>query len=218
VAACWVPLPSDSDSTLAWVIESYSNVQFANEVDREGRFNAYDGSFCTDEGAAKESSLNLTMDMAQIELNDVQTNSKRSLNKWLKGPELLDVEKWTTATFEATSVVRVKDYSVQAQLLNEEFTDFDVKGNLTLLGVTKEVSFPAKETRYIEKDTRTGKEFVSKASLEGAFSFNRHDFGVAEHQAILNKLLGEDIKVNFHIMMKQSSGVADTQAHKTGNP
>lgn len=75
---------------------------------------------------------NFTFDLTSITCTDI-TNEKSNQNLigHLKSDDFFSVDKFPTANFEITSVK------------NTTGTNYDVTGNLTIKGITKEVTFPA---------------------------------------------------------------------------
>lgn len=94
---------------------------------------------------------------SQIEVT-IQTASlyadKDKLTKHLKSPDFFDVQKFPTATFRSTGIVK-------------EGAGHVITGDLTLHGVTKRISFPA--TISVDADS---------VNAAAEFSINRKDFGI----------------------------------------
>jgi len=88
-----------------------------------------------------------------IDTTSLHSDNER-LTGHLKSPDFFDVQKFPTAIFETTSVSGSGDNAT-------------VKGKLTLHGVTKEISFPAKID--VKDDAVT---------VKAEFSINRQDFGI----------------------------------------
>lgn len=100
---------------------------------------------------------NFTMDMTSInttgpEGSDAESNGK--LTGHLKSPDFFDVENHKEAKFEITEVtpfsgtVAEEDNTRQEDISEYKVSDptHTVSGNLTIKGVTKNISFPAKIT------------------------------------------------------------------------
>ena len=93
------------------------------------------GSVTVEDG--KPVSANLMLDMTTIAVTDIEdasTNAK--LVGHLKSDDFFGVEKFSQGSFEATSFVPLKG-------AKDREPNYTVTGNLTLKGVTHEVSFPA---------------------------------------------------------------------------
>ncbi len=88
------------------------------------------------------------IDMTTIVVDDLSGNSKNKLEGHLKSDDFFSVEKNPVATFETTSV-KPGDTS----------DTYNVTGNLTIKGITNEISFAAK----VEN---TSKPYVTTASIK----------------------------------------------------
>jgi polyisoprenoid-binding protein YceI len=113
----------------------------------------HDGGFKQIQGEVHTSGNTIAHAKVTIDTTSIYSDNDR-LTGHLKSPDFFDVQKYPTAVFETTSISGTGENST-------------VKGNLTLHGVTKEISFPAK----IEvKD--------DAATVKAEFSINRQDFGI----------------------------------------
>ncbi len=85
------------------------------------------------------------MDMVNLTVEDLtDEKSKGNLTNHLKSDDFFSVEKFNTSTFKITDV---KSTSA---------TDYTITGDLTIKGITKPVSFPAKVAVAGNKMTATG--------------------------------------------------------------
>ncbi|MDP2042137.1 MAG: YceI family protein [Algoriphagus sp.] len=85
------------------------------------------------------------MDMVNLTVEDLtDEKSKGNLTNHLKSDDFFSVEKFNRSTFKITEV---KSTSA---------TDYTINGNLTIKGITKAVSFPAKVALAGNKMTATG--------------------------------------------------------------
>lgn len=85
------------------------------------------------------------MDMVNLTVEDLtDEKSKGNLTNHLKSDDFFSVEKFNTSTFKITDV---KSTSA---------TDYTITGDLTIKGITKPVSFPAKVAVAGNKLTATG--------------------------------------------------------------
>lgn len=114
-----------------------------------GKFRSFTGEATVVGNTAK--ALSFTVQMASVESDDAK------LTEHLKAPDFFDVEKYPTSAFQSSSIV---------EKASGEWTH-EITGNLTMHGVTKAVSFPAKIT--VAGDGVTGK---------AEFTINRKDFGI----------------------------------------
>ena len=109
-------------------------------------------------GSAEGGQLAFSIDMGSLVSDpDARTPFSEKLDGHLKSGDFFEVEKFPTATF-ASSAIKAG---------GENGASHTIKGNLTLRGTTKEISFPA--TIAVGPTEVTGK---------AEFSINRKDFGV----------------------------------------
>ncbi len=87
-----------------------------------GRFNEFSGNFNYDEGDAAASQVSVEIDTTSLDSNHAERD------KHLRSSDFLDTDQFPTATFESTSYTPTGDNTA------------DLTGNLTLHGVTKEVT------------------------------------------------------------------------------
>ena len=136
-----------------------------------GRFDKFDGQFILGEDAA---SSNVSI---AVEATSVNSNSK-DRDDHLRGPDFFDVKQFPEMTFASTKVTK------------GEGDAYTVVGDLTLHGVTKEVTMDV--TKVGEADTgRMGK----RAGFEGTFSIDRMDYGIKSYP----DMLGSDVMMTFAI-------------------
>ena len=143
------------------------------------------GSFTNVTGTIKVDRANLEASTveATIAIDSVNTaNDKRDGH--LKSPDFFDVAKYATATFKSTAWKKTGENT------------YDVTGDLTLHGVTKEVALEV-EVGGQGKDpwghVRSG--FTAKGSL------NRKEFGLAWNQALETGgvLVAEKIEIEIEL-------------------
>jgi polyisoprenoid-binding protein YceI len=132
------------------------------EVDHFGGLSVWRGIFKKTTGkvtldpAAKTGAVSVNIDAASIDL------AHDKLNEHVTGPEILDVAKFPTATYEGT----LGGFSDGAPTT--------VTGNLTLHGITKPVALKINSFKCIQHPML--KKEVCGADASGTFS--RYDFGV----------------------------------------
>lgn len=115
-----------------------------------GRFNEFEGSFTYGEDG-KSGSASLTIQAASVDTNH------EARDKHLRSPDFLDVKQFPTLTFKSTS-----------------FDGKELKGDLTIHGVTKPVSFEVEKVGE-GKDPWGG----YRAGFEASTTIKRSDFGVS---------------------------------------
>lgn len=121
-----------------------------------GRFNTLEGSMTFDPEAGPEAqAINIT-----IEAESLDTNHEKR-DEHLKGPDFFNADEFPTITFNSTGY----DGGAEGGMLS---------GELTLLGVTKEVAFEVKKIGEGE-DPWGG----YRAGFEGQYTLARSDFGMS---------------------------------------
>ena len=145
----------------SWSIDKgHSRVGFAithltiNEID--GDFKSFDGKITSSKADFSDASIEFTADVNSIN-TDVEARDNH-----LKSPDFFDAAKNPTLTFKSTSFKK------------EGGKDYKVTGNLTLHGITKEVTLKA-----VLVGTTTNP--MSKKEMAGfriTGNFKRTDFGI----------------------------------------
>ncbi|WP_233079404.1 YceI family protein [Rheinheimera soli] len=120
-----------------------------------GRFNTFTGNFSYDAAKLTDAKIQLEIDTKSIDSNHAERD------KHLRSPDFLNVDKHSKATFVSTKIVP------------KAGADFDVVGNFTLNGVTKEVVINA--TKLGEGADPWG---GYRAGFAGTTSINLEDFAI----------------------------------------
>lgn len=113
---------------------------------RNGSFKSFTGSISVD--GDKISAIAIDIDTTSV------STTIEKLTNHLKSPDFFDVRQFPKASFKSSSV-------------NEAEGKITVTGDLTLLDVTKEISFPA-----------TATVADGKVTLNAAFEIDRTEFGM----------------------------------------
>ncbi len=121
-----------------------------------GAFGSMSGTVDYDGKSVASIKVDATIDATTISTN----NEKRDGH--LKGPDFFDVAKYPTLTFKSTKVVPGTDGA------------FKLVGELTMHGVTKEVTLDVAAPSKIIK----GKRGDSRVATSATGKINRQDFGV----------------------------------------
>jgi polyisoprenoid-binding protein YceI len=116
--------------------------------------------------------VSFTVPMASIESDD------EKLTGHLKGPDFFDVEKYPTSTFQSTSIIEKRAGE----------STHEITGNLSLHGVTKTITFPAKVTTADDGVTGTAE-----------FTINRKDFGVV-YPGKPDDLIKDDVLLSIKLV------------------
>lgn len=120
-----------------------------------GRFNTFEGNFSYDSNQPNKSSIAVEIDTASVDSNHAERD------KHLKGSDFLAVSKFDKATFKSTNITF------------SDATNGVVKGDLTLHGVTKNISFPV--TKVGEGNDPWGDYRVG---FTGQVSLKLADYGI----------------------------------------
>ena len=120
-----------------------------------GRFNTFSGDFSYDAAKLTDAKIQLTIDTASVDSNHAERD------KHLRSADFLNVSKYPRATFVSTKVVP------------KDGDKFDLHGNLTLNGVTKEVVIAAEKLGE-GKDPWGG----YRAGFAGTTSLTLKDFDI----------------------------------------
>ncbi len=145
----------------------------------KGHFTGVSGVLTVDESDITKSHLAATIDATTISTGDAQRDAH------LKSADFFDVEKYPTLKFESTGIARKGE------------DELAVRGNLTIHGVTKEVTLkvegPTAEAKDPWGNTRIGASAVTK--------INRKDFGLTWNAALETGgiLVGEEITIMLEV-------------------
>jgi len=143
-----------------------------------GRFADFEGSVTFDEARPEQSSATLTVNAASINTSEADRDTH------LKSADFFAVDQFPTLTFKSRRVTRTGADT------------FDVVGDLTIHGVTKEVTLPA---TYL--GTAKDPWGNSRAGFESELTLNRKDFGLTWNAALETGgfLVGDEVKVGFSV-------------------
>ncbi|MEM6456020.1 MAG: YceI family protein, partial [Acidobacteriota bacterium] len=138
----------------------------------DGGFNTFEGTINLVDGKPESSSVSIVIDTTSM------FSDNDNLTEHLKSADFFEVETYPTATFASNSITPVEDGTPDV---------YDVVGNLTLHGVTKQISFPA-------TITVAGNDV--KASAE--FSVMRFDYGI-EYKGAADDLIRDEVVIKLDI-------------------
>jgi polyisoprenoid-binding protein YceI len=126
----------------------------------QGRFNDVSGSFVLDKDPAKSSfTLN-------IKAESIDTNNKNR-DDHLKGGDFFNVKQYASISFKSTSVKAVDG-------------GYEVKGDLTMHGETKPISFTLKGGKEVDFMGKKHTGFSTELTLK------RSDFGMEKFKEMLS--------------------------------
>jgi polyisoprenoid-binding protein YceI len=144
-----------------------------------GRFGDFDASINLDRAKPSNSSVEFT-----IQATSINTGNE-GRDKHLRSADFFDVEKFPTITFKSTAVKPSGTKDV-----------YDVTGNLTMHGVTKQITLPVSFLGFARDGRGT-----PKVGFELETTLNRKDYGIVWNKTLDEGgvLLGEDVKVSVNI-------------------
>jgi polyisoprenoid-binding protein YceI len=144
----------------------------------KGEFRKFNATLTSDGNNFSNATVNVTIDAASVFTNEENRDNH------LKGADFFDVENHKEITFVGTSFEKVDE---------ENFT---LKGNLTMKGVSKEISLDV-EFGGVNKDP-WGNE---KAGFSVSGKINRKDFGLNWNAALETGgvLVSEEVKINGEV-------------------
>lgn len=143
-----------------------------------GKFQDFSGTIQVDKAKPESSSVEFTIQAASINTNEPKRDEH------LKSPDFFDVANNPTITFKSTSV---KPAGKDA---------FEVTGNLTMRGVTKQVTLPV--TFLGEGKDPWGNE---KIGFELSTVLNRKDYGINWNKTLDagGVLVADEVKVQISV-------------------
>ena len=141
-----------------------------------GRFRDFDGVIRYDKQSPAASSVEFSVKAASI---DTASNDR---DEDLRSKNFFEVAKYPTLSFISTRVVP------------KGADTLEVTGNLTLHGVTREITFPV---QLLGTVSVPGGE---KAGFEASFTVNRKEFGINWNNILdSGPMLGDEVRVHIDI-------------------
>jgi polyisoprenoid-binding protein YceI len=141
----------------------------------EGLFKAFTGKIQSPDGKPENSAIVAEIDIASLTVDEAK------LTKHLKTPDFFDVERFPKATFVSTSV----------RPGGENGATHTITGSLSLHGVMKSISFPAKVE--ISADA---------ANAAAEFAIDRKDFGIV-YPGMPDDLIRDEVLIKLSIHAKR---------------
>jgi polyisoprenoid-binding protein YceI len=151
----------------------------------KGRFTDFEGEVKFDGKDLTKGTVNFTVQTASINTED----EKRDAH--LKSPDFFDAEKFPTMTFVSKKVVV------------EDDDEFKLVGDLTIRGVTKEVTFECEFRGSI--DTPWG---FKKAGFSAETTIDRQEFDVSWSQSLDagGLVVGNDVELILELEFDEVTG------------
>jgi polyisoprenoid-binding protein YceI len=156
-----------------------------------GEFKEFDGTIKMDAANPAASSVTFTIDAASIS-TDVADRDKH-----LRSEDFFSVEKYPQITFVSTKIEP------------KGGDQYAVTGQLTMRGVTKEITLPV--TFLGEVKDPWGN---TKAGFETAITLNRKDYGINWNKALDQGgvLVGDDVQINVNLEVLKQAAAKDAPA------
>ncbi|HET8657275.1 MAG TPA: YceI family protein [Longimicrobiaceae bacterium] len=171
-----------------WAIDpTHTTVEFSAKhmmiTTVKGRFGQVKGEITLDADNPNESSVEAEIDAASIDTRTEQRDAH------LRSADFLDVGNYPTITFKSTRVEGAT---------RQQGEEFEVTGNLTIRGTTREVVLNAVYDG-MGKDPWGGE----RASFSASTKIDRRDFGLTWNQALEagGILVGNDIKISIEVQV-----------------
>jgi polyisoprenoid-binding protein YceI len=143
-----------------------------------GDFKKFEGTIHVDMDHPEKSSVSATIDVASIDTK----NDKRDED--LRGPDFFEVAKFPTITFKSKSVKKTGTESG------------DIIGDLTMHGVTKEITLHAK---FLGKGKGMGGKAISGWQVT-ADPIKRADYGLNWNKAVEGtSVVGEEVTISIDV-------------------
>jgi polyisoprenoid-binding protein YceI len=169
-------------TTSTWKIDaSHSHVEFAVKhlmiSTVKGLFSDVEGEIVIVDGNPSESKVNAVIKTASI---DTRTGQR---DDHLRSADFLDVTKNPEITFKSTRI-------------SGDSSEFKITGNLTISGVTKEITLDA-TNEGSGKDPWGGERIGFSAKTK----IDRRDFGLTYNQAIEagGVVIGHEVKISIEV-------------------
>lgn len=155
-----------------------SKVQRFSMVDVLGRFNEVEGSIIYDSNDLSKISAEVTIKTASYTSNNLGGEDA------VKSAAFLDVANFPEMTFKS------KQVEVNGETLN-------MTGNLTIHGVTKEVTFPFTFLKPFKDPTR-----ANTVAASASLTINRQDFGIKFSRKLPNgkEFIGNEVYIELNVL------------------
>lgn len=142
-----------------------------------GQFNEYDGKVIFDANDLAASKIDVTIQTASIDTNVEKRDGH------LKTADFFDAAQFATITFISKSIAKEGD-------------QYKITGDLTLKGVTKEISFSATIAGPVK--TPSGDMAIG---VEASFKLNRQDYGITWNKTLDNGgfMVSDEVNVNISV-------------------
>lgn len=150
-----------------------------------------EGSLALEEGTIKGGKF--VFDLNTLYTDDMDSTGNAKLTSHLLSPDFFDVANHPTATFEITSVTAGVDSSIKEVIMKD--ATHTITGNLTLKGVSKSISFPAK---VMLAD--------GIATADANFNIDRTQWGLSygNDKSLKDKFISPIVNIGLHLVAAKS--------------
>ena len=145
-----------------------------------GKFSKFSGKLTLDRGNLENSSVEATIDIASINTD----NQKRDAH--LRNADFFDAEKYPTMTFKSRAWKKTGENT------------FDVTGDLTLKGVTREVVLKTSLLGF-----GPGSRGAELSGWEATTVIDKKQFNMPD-PAMLDAALGDDVTITINLEAKKA--------------
>ncbi len=158
-----------------------------------------EGKLAVEAGTIKGGSFVIDMNTMKVDDQDSMGNAK--LGGHLMSPDFFDVANHATATFEITNVAAGIDTSIKEVILKD--ATHTITGNLTLKGVSKSITFPAKVTMN-----------ESTATADANFNIDRTQWGLVygNDKSLKDKFISPIVNIGLHLVANNNASATATAA------
>lgn len=148
-----------------------------------GDFSKVSGTVVYDPENLAASKADVTVDASSIDTHDPKRDAH------LKSPDFFDVAKFPTLTFKSKKITKSNG-------------GLKLTGDLTIHGVTKEVTFDVKGLSAPLKDPFG----TTRLGAEATATISRKDFGLLWNKALESGgvLVGDPVTITFDVSLKQA--------------
>ena len=152
-----------------------------------GTIGVKEGSLMAKEGAITGGKF--VMDMTTIKADDGDAESNGKLTGHLSSADFFDAPQFPTATFEITGVKAGVDSSAGKVLM--QGATHTITGNLTMKGMAKSITFPAKVAMT-----------DANVTADADFNIDRTQWGIKYNsgKGMGDKMINDDINLKLHLV------------------
>jgi polyisoprenoid-binding protein YceI len=180
-------LAQQAPDVTAWIVDAtHSHVEFSiskwTVTRQQGIFRDLEGVIRMDPGEPERASVEIRVRAASLDTR----NATR--DRVVRSDDFLDVKRHPWITFRSTRLER------------DENGGFEVTGDLTIRGVTRNLTAPVQFTG-VHRDRNVGE----LAAFESEFTVNRRDFGVlGSRWSGGQAILGDEVAVRLAITARRA--------------